>query len=890
MSWTRNKATGRGVTRLRLEIEGLPYEFVTAKDMQQLLSDGRRRVNGLNGSDISWSYTGNFLEGKIEGDGFNAKIVDVDKNRWATKAFGRKRQALCYLLTNMDAFATMTVNVRGTTDNFPATGIIHIDGEALSYNAKTSGSFSINGRGVWGSRAQAHYTTVGENSFYTSISDTPASIEGRTCKLFAYGPGDDPQGDGSQVFVGMVRIDPTFSPDEGWTIGIDPVTSFLEQSWGGPSVSPVQIRGIYYPYTMPFNWLVCYQVSSTVQTERRCQVKGFFETEADFAAVVELETKAAMAALGISTTIQDYLSVRPMPQGGIEFIFNVATACNQVGLIFEMVRGNTTMFGAQSVRLHESLDSPSYDRCDWYIYSGDGRGNGGQFSFGGPSATMPAREYRRRVYAPFPRAYVGNLVRRNGVGPYDANNPSTRIYFNGAGLLDDGSSVVFDMANEDAYENAPKGATISSSDTDYNFFDIGNDGTWTTNFLALSLADDIQISGRSTNVTLSSVWQNLDSARASGVTLGVTPDLTVDTHVALPDSNGWGWYDNVLPTIAEGRTYYQSHSEKQSLMDVLAPELLAYGYIWTVTGGMLSVRPLRMATKGLTAQHTITDRDITSQPVLERTAWGQLNEVVYECGYEPGEKEWKGTTFRFRNELAIGANGKGRAVNIKRFFTIGAGDDIGTEEMVTIGQKWLAHFGRGYEVFSFTTTLRKFDIKIGDTVRISASRLPNTRGTLGVTDRLGVVLGVSYSPAKGEVGLQVLMSDREFPGIAPSFRIDSQVNTSGFNWTLTVDLSDMGTYDPTDLLATGDLLRIEKWDSATPGTINCTVTSVTATEVLVTTASTWTPGSDSWLIRPRAATSYSSTSNIGSRYGFVSSSTDATLSLTDGPFDPATYT
>ena len=105
MTLARLIATGSGSLAARLEIEGLPIEFVSDPAMEQTLSDGRRRVYCINlfsgdeASGSEWGFaideTVNIPEASLESVGSSVQLFETwrrpSSTRRTSTAFSPRR-------------------------------------------------------------------------------------------------------------------------------------------------------------------------------------------------------------------------------------------------------------------------------------------------------------------------------------------------------------------------------------------------------------------------------------------------------------------------------------------------------------------------------------------------------------------------------------------------------------------------------------------------------------------------------------------------------------------------------------------------------------------------------------------------------------------------------
>src|SRR5690606_8968972 len=119
-----------------------------------------------------------------------------------------------------------------STVGFSVDDEVHIGTEAMLVETVTSATVLRVFRQRWMTTLQKHFAGDGDRLSYAIVTNRPRSLEGRVWFLYAYGEGDDPQGNGTLITRGIVATEPQASNPTTWTITLDPITRCLDQPFG----------------------------------------------------------------------------------------------------------------------------------------------------------------------------------------------------------------------------------------------------------------------------------------------------------------------------------------------------------------------------------------------------------------------------------------------------------------------------------------------------------------------------------------------------------------------------------------------------------------------------------------------------------------------------------
>lgn len=896
MTWSRTKETGRGKLDARFSIEGFPYEFVTSQSMAQVVGDATR-IAGLSMSGLTFGYRAGLKDGSIEGEGFTATIADVSKGRLATLALGKKATAACHLTSNRTASDT-SLSVTSTA-GFASSGVIYVNSEMISYSGKTSTSFTGCTRGLQNGLAQYHYISTGEQEFSTEVTNWPRTLVGRRAWIHVYGEGDSKTGDGTQVFIGFVKSDPSYSLQEGWSIDVGPISEILDSQWGGEVSAPLKITGIHYNAGSPFriNLHLYTNVGVTRQFVEPLYFYGFWQTEQDFCNAIWNRMQSYFNAhnyygstSGYGNWTSNMFSVAPLPEGGIQITF-APSATNQRAFYVSFPKANSKQPSdseqEQDPRILESTDGEAAAAV-WYNITSRSGMDVQQPLFAGSLYTVGITGvFARRIYAPTNRAYVGVTPLSDGAA---ANVPYPANYVYTSGIVPDNNVMVKLETDREGYAFRALRVASASPDPAGSYIglaaDIPNTGDLTGGWWSITDQDTLHVAPPVFKVdSIGSLMTGIHGESDENINRWGAPLTRNGTSqncvFNLPSTYLNGGLYSVPPRVVTGRTF-GPYFEGKELGEILKPEVLAMGHMWsTDSAGRLTTTRLRVASRADSDTTNIDDSEITSF-AIERAVYNQISTVVYKSGYNIYEDKHMGTTWVFRNVQTPGITARGTTATIERVSHVGgtlpiskgqiSEDDIDFDTAVSIGQRLTGLLGRPYDTVSLSCSLKQFDALIGSTVSVTSVMLPNTTGSFGVTRRLGLVVGRYVDLESGKVDLEILLTDREARGIAPSFLTSGQTNTSGNTWEITVDLTNMSTFTPANTFAVGDMVRVQPWDSTATTSVSGEVQLATSASMTILFASTWTPGSGTWYIRPDVTTAHNSAGSLALKYAFTNNS------------------
>jgi hypothetical protein len=738
MSLTRIAATGRGRISARLVIEGLDHEFVSDARMECTTVDDRVRVKGLLLDGLVLTARADIMRARLTGEPLNVQIADLD--RLPGKRHGRVTRALvrapsqrAYLDGDLGV-ADTSMTLKDTSD-LDASGVVHINTEAIRYTGKTSTTLTGLTRAWWATAAQAHYVADGEGVLDALVTNRIVSLEGRRAYLYLYGEGDSPTGSGNLRWRGIIASDVKWQ-NGICSMSIDPITRLLEQPIGGDLGGTVGARGIKYTTSFPFVVVIVHYPSAAEEVRATAEVVGFFETQQEFCDEVNAQIAAALTAASISL--------------GADAILEAQARVDAIDIVYVTHTGTRQNIG---VFVQDGLQQPRGDGWDttsqpyWYNDTGGVETMMGDRSWAPPASTR----YYLPISAPVPRGAIGFRAapgRERSGGARDIAALEYLLPLSGT-VIPSVSSVLLSDGDEDSVA-APITISSVSGRSVYVRPGFGYTGS-----LVYGKTTSWTL-GR--NVTTGTVLDFATELFASSPTLANTGAMPLVLSIDL------SWTDGVSDSIAaqplaQGRGFF-AIEEPLTVGEFVEPELLAVGAYQrlSLTG---AIEWARMGPPLVTDEAVYSIDDSSAAMSMERAPDGVLGHVVYRMGYSPREDEWDDRTLTYRDVQATSPTRIPIALEIAQRSTstrtIRAGDDWASIDRAAVGRMAMnafALFGTPVSTITVPTDARYMNARIGDVVSLSSSALPDTSdGCSAVSNRTGLVTGHSLDLASGAVTL-----------------------------------------------------------------------------------------------------------------------------------------
>lgn len=870
MSWARLLATGSGQVAWRISIDGYPHEAVSAKSLERTTADGRKRYIGLRMDGLRLSESIDLPYAKWRAEGFTVTIADIGK-RW-TGTFGRQPQQITWLdaSTSLSASAT-TVTVQSTS-GFDSSGQIYCDTETIGYTGTTSTTFTTCTRGVWGSVAQYHYNTVGADLRFPEVTDWPRSIEGRRVRLFAYGAGDDHTGNGTQVWVGVAEGEPRFNGVE-WELDVGPPSSVFDTDIGTELEAPRTIRGIYYPYTAPLYLRINERTSGNFATaltaETEIGLAGFWETQEEFCSDLTDLIATAIGNPISGTFVTPGANLRAEPDGE-SWRFVLTTPSSDARWV--------NVLGAPSGPISAVDGSLGPGQPRWA--AGDGSlpetlSTDSTYFLRPDSATGPdsAGTVPRSTVGYFDATYGAALGSPNQSGVDSATSPNGRLYLDGPATGSTSAITLDWSANGIGIESSATVDTDTPDSTD-NFVDIDEHAQW---WLPDGTSDDLLVA-TSANLpkiglvrslgtgSLADLLTTLVTQTAQYLNAGTAPFIrpTDDEYKSDVDVTSDGLAE--LRAAADHSAYTSQRrytiAKSVTLSELIEHEARLVGVFPCLnSNGQIVFRRLRLPSPSEASSGSLTSSVIVVDDTLlshERSPWGSFNTVEISTGYDPIEDDYVGETYKIRDVAAYGMTPKPRVLEISPKSADGVVPTV--EDARYIASSVLGVFGAPYDVLTVQVPPTLFETLLGDVVSVTWGKVPASDGTLGVSGKLGLVIGRELRPTEASGSLTILLTDQRVGGYVPAAKITSISGTSGGTGTFTIIVSaDYFRSDQTaaDHFKVGERIRLFRWGSTSTTTVTGTVTAIGLNAMQLTTDTGWTYGANTWAIAGAVSTDIS---------------------------------
>ncbi len=849
-------ARGSGSLSFRLDIEGFKYGFVTRQAMTQTLADGHQRINGLVMKGVKIKQEADLPRATIKASGITFKIVDI--GGLATAAFDTQPTATTWLAAAASKTDT-TITVK-STEGFDAVGKIYLDSEVILTNAKTATTFTGCSRGIWDTLRQAHYIPDGAALRYAEVTNQPTVLEGRRARLYAYSQGDDPQGDGEQVWLGIVRGEPRMQ-GPSWSIACDPISAVLEQELGSDLSEPATPRGVYFPlgantsggaawslrvsrfaYSGGAETEIPGIVADSATSHSAVIIQGFWETQADWLEDVNIALATMCSGWGTKVYCVGNNS-------GYHFEFDATSSPDGLSLALSAPPCDPTF------TTYEVTENSAGRDATW-ITAMAVNTRYYMWPSGGPSGGCPRGVFDR--YAP-------------DVSADDASSlslaPPNRIYVGGGSALSASTTAVSISWSDEGGESVDREYLLLANNASSRSMDI---------LLANGQGYAIQTRHWYTPDNLPQIrfgrQYNGEAARGTGtydfmLTLSASSDTEVNTGsqpvIRYSDGDGiedwnetqWLAAYTDAPSIAADRWYSSFKSCK--LSEIVCPDLQLLGYYLVFDStGRLTIKRLRLASATEAGTFAITKSTLLvdkSQPSWERGAIGIFNTLSIANGYDARADEYTGIPYVIRDVAAYGRTPQARTVSIEPKSESRA--SVGYDDAVRIANGVLGIYGNPYAYVQLDVPLTALTTALlGDTVSIDTAQLPGGEGVRGMSGGVGLVTAREIDFYGARITLTLLVSRARIVGYAPSALILDQDDLGGDIWSISVDSGYFVSGEAADDHYTvGDLVLVYRFDSLTAGIVTGTVTVVTGNVVTVAFNATWNPtatADQEWVLTP----------------------------------------
>jgi hypothetical protein len=349
--------------------------------------------------------------------------------------------------------------------------------------------------------------------------------------------------------------------------------------------------------------------------------------------------------------------------------------------------------------------------------------------------------------------------------------------------------------------------------------------------------------------------ESVASDAPDGINLGTCPDMR------LAD---WGTYPSAYAATGAGPAFlvrrFFAAAAKATVGQIVSGELQCAGQFLSLSAtGLLravDVKAPVASANSSGALHVLGER----LPVLEISGRGAVNTLTLKTRYMPHDDSWDGPDVRVRDVAAFGRSPAGNEVTISRRSRNSPerhSAPLPTAEVVDVASRIFGIFGAAYAEVTLECAMLDFAKLVGDVVTFSSTNVPASDGTMGVTDKVGVIVAREYDLTAGIMRFTVLIGADVSAGYCPSAQIATESNVSGNIWDVTLANTEAPTGTASsDWFEAGDAIRVWLFDNTTPAVQTGEVTSVTAGTVRITLDGAATLGTGDWILEYDAASAW----------------------------------
>lgn len=815
MTWARTLQTGSGLTELDLVIAGSPYIITTDPALDGTTdASGREYVSGLDRQSLTTEEALELGAPRCRARGPTARVVDV-RGR-CTRLFARQPTRVAYLAASLTTSAT-TVQV--SQPIFANGDVIHVGIEAMLVTAGGLTTTLTVTRGVWGTVPQAHPIEDGAAMRTPEVTDWPASMEGRSCVLRAYGQSEATP---TEIWRGRVVRDAELDDLATWSIACDSPMAALAQPLGDDLRGSMLLRGIVYGA----GWPLVLELASGTDTARIefgrsggdspesiANILAFFRSQQSFCEALSAEIVAATASwtaplVGPSGTGRRLQAVVDAETGGWYLAMTTGAVPVDLSIRLRSPVDLGDMGTRRGVAMRRTADGSyasvaTLAATTTYAIGWDG--GGGVI---GPAV------------GPTPRGCIGRPRAPERGRPVPSGFTQRHLFVDGAAgtvsAVRIGDATIA-VASVDAARNA---VLLDRSSVD------------------AALTVGITYAGTSPSMMLT---------REYGI--GDAYTLLADIVSVAPSESARGavpWIEASEVDLAATLGAVEAASERGAprwarsrLLSLSEPVELdeALGAEAALFGGVIAPGPdgrIRIVLPEVRPVTSAGSTDLDSAALIDsggpgyaRSAYGVVNTVVLKTGYRDGE--WDGPTYRVRDVTAFGRNRAPRVIEIEpRFRSLDEETrPPTTRDAVAVARPWLALLARPYSLATLDVDYRAFGVGVGDSVLLTAPMLPDAgSGERGIVRLPGVCIGRRWDHGRGRGQLRVLVSHERIAGYTPTSRIDVRTLVSGTTYDLLLSSPQPGGYADAEIWQVGDGVSVIEHDVASPIERYGTVVSV----------------------------------------------------------------
>lgn len=879
--------TGAGRIAIRWEIEGVSVQFCTEPGMEQTFADGRRVlcVTSLDECGFAIDEMANLPEATLEGKGTGLRLWEtLDEDLAAV--FHQQPTLERYGTTSIEE-TDSTISGLYSTTGITAGDVFHIGTEAILVLSVAATSINVT-RGYWGTIAQKHWSSDSRTGDVPDIvlTNRPVRTRGRRVRCYLYGDGDDLQGAGTQVWIGVTTAEPALlGSGTAYQLSMDSLSSLLKTKIGADFADPVQPRGVYYPWSAGLRVRIFEHYASGPPSSADDVFTGFYETQRDFINALHLwliTTGASdIADAGFASTFVPYIF-----EGQIGWNVEALVGTGVEHLLVHLSSAQDGATGGDYIQMLNMVPGADINRLAAVGLDVLTVGQRVLPNWGEGLAAGVEPEGARTV----PRGFYGrseDLATHNTAASGLA--PSHRFYV-GREVLGrwTGAKIEWPGAGEDEQHS------IYGSDETEDYFEALRLGSGTSHVYTSRLVPTITPTREIAQGHLGTFRDAIVADAPEWANLGVLPFLT---SADLAE-----WTPTVLAASVFGwqRERYFSWSTAVEFDEVLSAEMQLLGlFLVTDSTGKLALAPLSIPNARTVTAFDIDEEismidgkavDLSSMVRGNQT----VNRIRMKTGYIAGEDEWSGhIEVVDRRSFAFDHQDRPLEIEPRSWATsLYGGPAVRADELAAVVLPVLGIFGYPHDFIDVKVTWKAFNLRLGDSVTFSADHLPNyLHGQRPITEITAMVVGRRWAMNQAHGELTLLMSWQNNAGYAPTARVAAQLEGASDLWDLVITYTHVPGgigYYPTGssfgdhgFFAAGDKVRIYNIDSESATVVTGEVVSVTdaTSTIRVQFDSTWTPGSEVWEL---IFAKYSDCTESQKTYAFMAGR-DLLLGSSDAP-------
>jgi hypothetical protein len=921
MTWSTIKSTGRGRWQFRLSIEGYPAQWVTHTSVTHADgTDGRAVYSGLS-HDFEIRDRVLMMEGKLEADAINFKIVAVDSEERPMASFTLFPEPVGFLQDALDEDdTTMTLQGGKGLD----AGIYHIGTEAIAVTSSGGGTNTIT-RTKWSTLAQKHNVANFDKTRWVAVYDSPPTMEGRRAYLFVYGDGDDLDGNGTCIWRGIVARPPRQDSAEPSTymIEVQPISAVLQQTIAGKIKEVKPLKLISHHVQCPFVIQMFYDGT----TSDPVYVVGA-KTEADLAEdVTSALNTLAFTTFSIGTL--DWIKFDKSKNGR----WRVRLKTNDIVADFNLILGSpicgtvhaykahwTDKDGNEVLGVGNAISSAFALQAnkEYFVELVIDNTNAAQYSYRYTGIVT----YDGPPMQPLGNASILMVPASRGTGSIfydDADASQAALHINRIWIDTDLSDYVGGTIHLTNTYN-PTGI-YKITDADLVVVDNG-DGT-NTNYFWVELELYTGHTGSFNGLTQEEINKQIIASKTfdgfvtADTKINVIRDFGTGTDVVGFETNlkdaSVSANDGDVPFFTDAdasdwfltdgwKSQYQFNRNyrfvaEHTLEDIFAEELKFVGHFPRIgDDGRIEIKGLPSFTDATTTDtaHTIDGSSIIT-PADGYGAWpgwdpqrdGILTTVSIKDVYDPLKDDWRDKDMVFQDPDAIATHkSRGKAqMTIAPFSAPNASVRGSARDIFeTIASQYLNFFARDYAIVTLRVPFKHYDVLCGDVCTLTHRLIPAGDGTRGVVSRKAVCVERRWhmDPKSNQWGeLSFYLPRSVEKGYSPSAIVTGQSNTSGNTWAITCALVSNETWSTNgdgkalEHFQSGDFVHVWQLDTTSVVEVNGQVDSapnVAAGTLSITFTGTWTPSTSLWAIGFRQDTDGAHSTTAQKKYAFDANS------------------